>query len=423
MMMLYLSTLSVVVLMTAWSSRATPTCQHDLCHTCNTTSIGPCCDPTWDCVFDPVFDENICVRRALFSIHRRVGAIRTSRVRSLQLPPYHWICSPDDEPINMKGCGENGIVCDRVRANNLTFDCRFAGVNNSDKGDVLLLHGFPEFSDMFNDLMQRLDEEGYRSAACNQRGYSPGASPDEESAYDYDILAEDAWSVADEIGFSNKFHLVGHDHGAMLGWTMAGSDRGEERLKTFTALSVPHPDAFSAGLFGDGADVKQQIASQYFTMFTLPDSASIHFEFWYRTMGKSSGFPNATAFQKALWWYNGAMEAGIMAMPPLMSAWSLTEHGALATAGLRELFGGKPNDGYAATRATGDISVSSLYVCGSSDTAILCNRPYALRTKEYCPPSSYTYLEVDCGHDLLACSNASETNRVTESILTHLRGN
>ena len=34
------------------------------------------------------------------------------------------------------------------------------------------------------------------------------------------------------------------------------------------------------GLFGPTADIEQQIASQYFTMFTLPNSSSIRGEFW-----------------------------------------------------------------------------------------------------------------------------------------------
>ena len=46
------------------------------------------------------------------------------------------------------GCTD-GITCAKVRASNLVFDCRFAGpdVNNS-VGNVMMLHGFPVWSDM-----------------------------------------------------------------------------------------------------------------------------------------------------------------------------------------------------------------------------------------------------------------------------------
>ena len=91
-------------------------------------------------------------------------------------------------------------------------------------------------------------------------------------------------------------------------------------LQSFTALSIPHPAAFSAGLFGPAADRQQQVASQYFTMFVLNGSASLHHDFWYLSMGRSAGssagpagstwatFGSAAAFQKALWWYNGAID-------------------------------------------------------------------------------------------------------------------
>ena len=51
------------------------------------------------------------------------------------------------------GC-TNGITCRNVTANNLTFHCRQAaptdGLNIN--GSVMLLHGFPEWSDMYLDV-------------------------------------------------------------------------------------------------------------------------------------------------------------------------------------------------------------------------------------------------------------------------------
>jgi hypothetical protein len=116
--------------------------------------------------------------------------------------------------------------------------------------------------------------------------------------------------------------------------------------------------------------------------------------------------------------YNGAFDTGIVAMPPLMSATDIAKHGRVATAGLRVLFGGMPGPGAAATRPIGNVSVPSLFVCGTSDAAILCSRPYALKTREYC--ASYTYLSVDCGHDLLSCSKSAETAKVVSAIVAHI---
>jgi len=213
----------------------------------------------------------------------------------------------------------------------------------------------------------------------------------------------------------------------MLGWKCAASARGRAQLLSYSALSIPHADAFSAGLYGPSADIEQQVASQYFTMFVLNNSASLHFHFWYVTLGLTSGdtnsghFADAAAFQKALYWYNGAFSTGIVSMPPLMSATNLLSH-SLAMASLRALFGGTPSSGTAATRPIGNVFVPSLFVCGKSDGAIKCANQYALKTRDYVH-ANYTYLAVDCGHSVLSCSRASETQRVQDAIVAHIEAN
>lgn len=236
--------------------------------------------------------------------------------------------------------------------------------------------------------------------------------------YLYHLLREDVFAMAEAAGFK-KFHLVGHDHGSALGWYSAGSSLGKQQLLSYTGMSVPHIDAFSAGLYGPGADEQQQIASQYFSMFVLPNSASLHLDFFFNSMGKSDGFKSATDFQKAMWWYNGGQMDGVLAIPPQFTAWELTKKGNLAMASLRELFGVNPNvpkEGAAQTNKTGQISVPALFVCGSSDTALLCTRPYAKETSTYCT-GGYTYLEVNCGHQVLDCS---ESQKVIDGVIAHV---
>ena len=150
------------------------TCQENLCKPCNNTEFLTCCDSSNSCVYDSVFNEYICI------------------------PPYKWICASENQAeLEMKGC-ENGISCDQVEANGFTFDCRFAG--DADSGvPALMLHGFPEWSDMYMDLMRRLAKEGFRSAACNMRGYSPGAKPKGVEDYDYDVLASDVEAISENL--------------------------------------------------------------------------------------------------------------------------------------------------------------------------------------------------------------------------------
>ena len=125
----------------------------------------------------------------------------------------------------------------------------------------------------------------YHSIACNMRGYSVNARPSLESDYLYDKIASDVTALAEAFGME-QYHLIGHDHGACLSWYVAAEDAklAVPRLKSLTALSVPHLDAFSDGLYGPNADREQQIASQYFTVFNLWDSASIKFNALYIAM-------------------------------------------------------------------------------------------------------------------------------------------
>lgn len=69
--------------------------------------------------------------------------------------------------------------------------------------------------------MKILAEKGYRVVAPNQRGYSSGARPKGFENYTMKLLASDVVTLAEKVGFKNKFHLVGHDIGAVVGWTTA----------------------------------------------------------------------------------------------------------------------------------------------------------------------------------------------------------
>jgi pimeloyl-ACP methyl ester carboxylesterase len=51
--------------------------------------------------------------------------------------------------------------------------------------------------------------------------------------------------MADELGFE-RFHLVGHDWGAMVAWVTAG--KHQDRVISLTTLSVPHPYAFAEAM-------------------------------------------------------------------------------------------------------------------------------------------------------------------------------
>jgi pimeloyl-ACP methyl ester carboxylesterase len=131
---------------------------------------------------------------------------------------------------------------------------------------VLLLHGFPQSSWQWRWQLAALGEAGYRAVAPDQRGYSPRARPQEVERYRVDHLAADALAVADWLG-GHRFHVVGHDFGAVVAWHVAG--RYPDRLRSLTAVSVPHPAAVAEALASPTGD--QLARSSYIAFFGTRD--------------------------------------------------------------------------------------------------------------------------------------------------------
>lgn len=127
---------------------------------------------------------------------------------------------------------------------------------------VIALHGFPQTSGSWAAVTPLLVAVGYRVLAPDQRGYSPGARPEGLRAYTADRLAGDVLALADAAG-APRFHLLGHDWGAAVGWTLAG--RHPERVLTLTAVSVPHPAALRDAMKG-----VQALRSWYIALFQVP---------------------------------------------------------------------------------------------------------------------------------------------------------
>ncbi|GIF07452.1 alpha/beta fold hydrolase [Actinoplanes siamensis] len=130
-----------------------------------------------------------------------------------------------------------------VKARGLTFEVTASGP--SDGQPVLLLHGFPQDHREFDPLLPRLHAAGLRTYALDQRGYSPGARPSGVGPYRIGEAVADVPAVLDALDLESA-HLVGHDWGAIVAWLVAG--RHPERVRTLTAISVPHPRALLMAL-------------------------------------------------------------------------------------------------------------------------------------------------------------------------------
>lgn len=158
--------------------------------------------------------------------------------------------------------GRADVATTTVEHDGQVFDVHVAGPD--DGTPVLLLHGFPQTSRSWARVLDLLEDTGLRFLVPDQRGYSPGARPTEVSAYAVDVLARDALAVAAALGH-DSVHLVGHDWGASVAWHVAAHH--PERVRSLTALSVPHLAAFGWAV---AHDPDQQRLSAYLSDFRRP---------------------------------------------------------------------------------------------------------------------------------------------------------
>ena len=147
----------------------------------------------------------------------------------------------------------------QVDVGDLTFDVRTDGPD--DGPPVLLLHGFPETSLSWSAVTPLLAEAGLRTFAPDQLGYSPGARPDEVDAYALPALVQVTADLMTALDVPVA-HVVGHDWGANVAWALAGWH--PDRVRTLTAVSVPHPTAFTLAM---KADPEQKERSAYIRLF------------------------------------------------------------------------------------------------------------------------------------------------------------
>lgn len=232
---------------------------------------------------------------------------------------------------------QGGWAVRQVAAGNgLSFDVAEQG-DPHDRA-VLLLHGFPQTHRCFDALAQRLVPRGLRLIAPDQRGYSPGARPAEIEAYAVGELAGDALRILDACGL-DQADVVGHDWGAVVGWALAATR--PDRVRTLTAVSVPHPAAMAAAMADPGSG--QRESSSYIQLFRQPGKAedvlledeAARLRAIYQPLPQSAAEPHVRALSDratltaALNWYRAIRGADSAALPrvtvPTTFVWSTAD--------------------------------------------------------------------------------------------------
>jgi pimeloyl-ACP methyl ester carboxylesterase len=153
----------------------------------------------------------------------------------------------------------------KLGANGLSFRCVAHGPRGGPL--ALLLHGFPEGAESWTPQLEALGAAGIHAVAPDMRGYGGTDCPEDPDDYRMPRLLDDIDGLVSALG-RDRFHLAGHDWGAIVGWSYAS--RRPARLLTWSALSVGHPAAFAIAA---REDPDQRRRSQYIRLFRMPGKA------------------------------------------------------------------------------------------------------------------------------------------------------
>ena len=80
-------------------------------------------------------------------------------------------------------------------------------------------------------------DAGWHAVAPDHRGHGASSKPDDESAYSFEILADDSLALLDALGW-DRFALLGHSMGGMIAQFIA--TKSPDRLTALVLMDTGH---------------------------------------------------------------------------------------------------------------------------------------------------------------------------------------
>jgi epoxide hydrolase 4 len=132
----------------------------------------------------------------------------------------------------------------------------------ADGPPVVLLHGFPELSVSWAEVLPLLAAAGFRAYAPDLRGY--GGTDVPAHGYDIDTLAGDVAALIRHVSPSGPAHVVGHDWGGAIAYHLAAHTPAV--VRRLAVVNCPHPAVMARRIWRPD----QLRRSWYMFFFQLP---------------------------------------------------------------------------------------------------------------------------------------------------------
>lgn len=128
---------------------------------------------------------------------------------------------------------------------------------------ALLVHGWPDQSDVWSAQVGPLLQAGYRVIVPDQLGWGKTDTPTDPERYEIEKPVADNIALLDALGVTKVDLLIGHDWGSYISWLMCSTI--PDRIGKHVTLSVGHPLSF----FGN-MSFEQNWSNFYMYQVNLP---------------------------------------------------------------------------------------------------------------------------------------------------------
>ncbi|CAM3973346.1 alpha/beta fold hydrolase [Smaragdicoccus niigatensis] len=161
-------------------------------------------------------------------------------------------------------------------ANGISLRAREWG--NPANPTVLLVHGYPDNSSVWDDVVPQL-ATNFHVVTYDVRGAGASQPGEQFGGYRFPLLVQDLGSVIDQVvPDDRKVHLVAHDWGAIQSWEAVLDQTVSERIASYTYFGAPALDHAMHWIRsrvrpnpGHLAELAQQLVkSWYIYLFHLP---------------------------------------------------------------------------------------------------------------------------------------------------------
>lgn len=141
---------------------------------------------------------------------------------------------------------------------------------------LILLHGFPEFSQSWIQQAEFFAENGYHVIVPDQRGYNLSEKPGLIKDYKLNTLAADVAALI--MSFSTRpVAIAGHDWGGGVAWALA--QRHPELVKKLIILNMPHLQVMRENVRKNPIQILKSLYAAFFQLPFIPEKICSAFNY------------------------------------------------------------------------------------------------------------------------------------------------